>query len=364
MATELFQEMTINRLVLANRIVRSATWEGMCDDEGKPGEQLCDLYRDLITGGVGLLISGYTFVTQPGKQMPGQMGLCGEGCRDSYIALFDAVHEVGGKIAIQLVHAGGQASEKMAGRRPEAPSAVQSVQFASMPEEMTQDRISEIINAFADAADRAREWGADAIQLHGAHGYLINQFLSPATNKREDRYGGTIENRTRFGIEVLEAVRKRVGADFPVMIKLNICDELEGGLTETDGILAAQALADAGMDAIEVSSGTGASGDKSPVRTHISEPEDQAYNLEYARKVKEVVDCPVIVVGGFRSFDIATQAVAEHRLDGVAISRPLIREPGLVARWQTGDHAPSTCVSCNRCFRPGLKGKGIQCVVD
>ena len=231
-----------------------------------------------------------------------------------------------------------------------------------MPEEMSESRIAEIVNAFSDAADRVKKWGGDAVELHGAHGYLINQFLSPLTNRREDRYGGSIENRGRFLMEVYQAVRDRVGSDYPVMIKLNACDELDGGLEIDDAMIIAKTLSDAGIDAIEVSSGTGASGDKSPVQTAINKPEKEAYNLVYADQIKEVVNCPVIVVGGFRSYDVAEKAVSEHGMTCVSLSRPLIREPDLPARWKSGDTAAATCISCNQCFRPGLKGQGIYCV--
>ncbi len=363
MAT-LFERTTINGMTLRNRMVRSATWEGMCEESGRPTERLIDYYRTLAQGGVGLIISGYAFVRREGKQLPGKMGIHTDEFSDAYESLFKAVHDGGGKIAVQLVHAGGQTDSNNAGRRPLAPSAVKVDQFPEVPEELSRDEILDIISAFADGARRAKDWGADGVQLHGAHGYLISQFLSPLTNRRTDAYGGSIENRNRFLLEIYDRVREAVGADYPVLIKLNAADNLEGGLEVEDGLQAARALADAGIDAIEVSAGTPASGDVGPARQKINTPEKEAYNLALARRVKDSVPCPVMVVGGFRSYDVAERAVAEQGMDYIAMSRPLIRESDLPNRWIRGDRSRAKCISCNSCFKPGLKEGGIYCVVE
>lgn len=362
MAT-LFENSEINGMFLKNRLVRSATWEGMCAEDGRPTDKLTACYRQLARGGVGLIISSFAFVRPDGKQLPGKMGIQTDASAEAFQTLTAAVHDAGGQIAIQLVHAGGQASLAVAGRQPLAPSAVKVVQFAEEPAELTTDDIRAIVSAFADSARRAKAWGFDAIQLHGAHGYLINQFLSPLTNRRRDDYGGAIENRCRFMREVYQAVRNAVGVDFPVMIKLNAADNLAGGFEIGDAIAAARTLDAVGIDAIEVSAGTPASGDRSPARMKIDKPEKEAYHLDWAGRIKAAVGCPVMVVGGFRSYDVAEKAVAENGLDFVSLSRPLIREPALPARWQAGDRAPARCISCNGCFKPGLEEGGIYCVV-
>jgi 2,4-dienoyl-CoA reductase-like NADH-dependent reductase (Old Yellow Enzyme family) len=193
---------------------------------------------------------------------------------------------------------------------------------------------------------------------------LINQFLSPLTNRRKDEYGGEIESRCRFLMEVYLKVREKVGAGYPVLIKLNASDNLDGGLTIDGAVYAAKKLDAAGIDAIEVSAGTGASGDEGPVRKKIRKPEDEAYNVSLARRVKEEVDSPVMVVGGIRSYEVAEKTIAEDGMDYVAIARPLIREPGLANRWLRGDRGRATCTSCNKCFAPGLKEGGIYCVTE
>ena len=360
----IFDQTTINGMTISNRLVRSATWEGMCEADGRPTGRLADYYRELARGGVGLIISGYTFVRPDGKQLPGKMGIHTDDFADEMRALTRAVHEEGGKICIQLVHAGGQTDSATAGRRPLAPSAVEAEQFPEVPQEMSVNDIAEIVAAFGAAAGRARSFGFDAVQLHAAHGYLINQFLSPLINRRTDEYGGSIENRCRFLMEVYRAVRVAVGEDYPVMAKLNGSDFLEGGLSVEDAVYAARTLDAKDVNAIEVSGGTSASGDMSPARTKINKPEKEAYNLDLARRVREAVNCPVMVVGGLRSYEVAEDIVRNKGVEYISMARPFIREPGLPRRWEQGDTSPAKCISCNKCFQPGLEEGGIYCVVD
>ena len=361
---KLFEQSSINGMILQNRLVRSATWEGMCRADGRPTEKLANWYRDLARGGVGLIISGYTFVRPDGKQLPGKMGIHTDEFAPEMKALTRAVHDEGGKICIQLVHCGGQTDSATAGRQPLAPSSVKVEQFPEIPAELTKDEINDIVTAFKEGARRAGEWGFDAVQLHGAHGYLINQFLSPLTNRRTDEYGGAIENRCRFLLEVYRKVREAVGRDYPVLIKLNASDNLEGGLGHDDAVYAAIKLSEAGIDAIEVSAGTPASGEQSPARTGIDRPEREAYNLGPARRIRQAVSCPVMVVGGFRSCKVVEKALGEYGVDYISMARSFIREPDLARRWKQGNTSPAKCISCNGCFTPGLKEGGIYCVVE
>lgn len=351
-------------MTLNNRLVRSATWEGMCENDGRPTEKLANWYGDLAKGQCGLIITGYTFVRPEGKQLPGKMGIHTDDFAKEMRAMVAAVHNEGGKICVQLVHAGGQTDSATAGRQPLAPSAVECEQFPERPAEMTVDDIKEVVEAFGDAAKRAKEYGFDAVQIHGAHGYLVNQFLSPLTNRRTDEYGGSIENRSRFLMEVYGKIRSVVGNDYPVLIKLNGADNLVGGLTSDDAVFAAIAVDKAGIDAIEVSGGTSASGDETPIRAKIEKPEQEAYNLANAQKIQQAVNCPIMVVGGMRSYEVADKAVNQDGMDYISMARPFIREPDLAKRWASGDHTPAKCISCNGCFKPGLKEGGIYCVIE
>jgi 2,4-dienoyl-CoA reductase-like NADH-dependent reductase (Old Yellow Enzyme family) len=360
---EIFEETEIKGMTLANRLVRSATWEGMCGPDGRPTEKLIACYRELALGGVGLIISGNAAVRPDGKQYPGTMGIHSDDFAADMKNMAMAVHDEGGKLCVQLVHAGGQTTAKAAGRQPLAPSAVAVEQYPEVPAEMSTDDISEMVSAFGEGARRVRDSGCDAVQLHAAHGYLINQFLSPLTNRRTDGYGGSAEARCRFLMEVCGEVRRAVGGDFPVMVKLSGSDNVEGGITLEDALKAAKLLDEGGIDAIEVSGGTPASGERGPVRTKIKTAKEEAFNLPLARRIREAVSAPVISVGGFRSLDIVERAVRDN-VDYVALSRPLIREPALPLRWQKGDRSRATCISCNKCFKPGIKEGGIYCVVE
>lgn len=362
--TTLFEETAINGMTLRNRLIRSATWEGMCEQDGRPTEKLSNCYRDLAQGGIGLIISGYTFVRPNGKGLPGKMGIHTDDFARDYENLTSSVHRAGGKIAIQLVHAGGETNSTYAGRQPVAPSAVKVDQFPEMPEELSKDEIDDIVEAFGEGARRAKAWGFDGVQLHGAHGFLINQFLSPLTNRRGDEYGGSVENRSRFLLEVYQKAREAVGPDYPVFIKLNAADHLDGGLEIADALYAARTLERLGIDAIEVSAGTPASGEMGPAREKILKPEKEGYNVPLARRIKEAVNCPLMVVGGFRSYEITEKTHKEDGMNYIALARPLIREPELANRWLQGDRRPAKCISCNSCFMPGLEEGGIYCVIE
>lgn len=364
MAT-LFEKTTINGMTLKNRLVRSATWEGMCEPDGRPTRRLIEVYRDLAEGGTGLIISGYAYVRPEGKQLPGKMGIYTDDFAENFIELTRTVHDSGGKIVIQLVHAGGQADPKNALGQIVAPSAVKVAHYFVEPAELSSEEIQEIVDAFGESAARAKAYGFDGIQMHGAHGYLINQFMSPHTNLRTDEYGGSVENRGRFALEVYQKIRDTVGQDFPVMIKMNCADNMKGGLVIEDGVHIARELARAGIDAIEVSSGNMASEERQgPLRVKIDSPEKEAWNLELAREIKAAVACPVMVVGGFRSYDVCEKTIREAGMDYITMSRPIIREPALAKRWLEGNRSPAKCISCNACFKPGVEEGGIYCVAE
>jgi len=364
MEKSLYDKVNIGILELSNRFVRSATWEGMCDEYGRPTPRLAELYRELAAGGVGLIITGYTVVHPRGRQMTGAIGACSDSQIPVLSNLTSAVHGAGGKLMAQLFHAGAQTSIRTIGEPPVGPSEVESPFYSGVPRAMTIDEIDEVVVSFGQSARRAREAGFDGVQLHGAHGYLINQFLSPLTNMRTDRYGGSLANRSRFLEEVYQSVREQVGPDFPVVIKLTGSDNLKGGLQIDDAVLFVRTLEDLGIDAIEVSAGTSGSGEGVPVRKAISSEEKEGYNAEFARRISEEVSVPVMLVGGLRSFSIIKELLDDQVADLFSLSRPLIREPDLVNIWKKDPSHRSTCTSCNLCFRPGMREGGIYCVPE
>lgn len=362
--SSIFEPTTINGMSLQNRLVRSATWEGMADDAGKVPERLVTLYRDLARGGVGLIISSYVFVRRDGRQFATQLGAHADAMIPELAKLAEAVHAEGGKLVAQLVHCGGQSSRRaIDGAQPAAPSAVESPGYSELPRELTSREIEELVMAFAAAAGRVKAAGLDGVQLHGAHGYLISAFLSPARNQRTDGWGGSLEHRARFCLEVYREVRERVGEGFPVLIKLNGRDFLEGSTTEEDSTYLAAELASLGLDAVEVSGGTPGSGKLGASRVEIETEADEAYFLPQARAVRQAAPAlPLMLVGGLRSLERIEALLAEGAADYFSLARPLIREPDLPARWARGERGRAGCVSCLKCFRPTMKGQGVRCV--
>jgi len=359
----IFDATTINGMELANRLVRSATWEGLGSPDGSVNDRVIEVYRRLADGGVGLIITGYIAVRSDGRQFPTQLSADRDELVPGLAELAAAVHRRGGKVVAQIVHCGGQADRRTTGQDPVAPSAVDSPGYPEVPRELSVAEIEDIVACFAQASRRLKDAGFDGVQLHGAHGYLLAQFLSPTRNRREDSYGGSVENRSRFAREVYSAVRAEVGPDWPVMIKLNANDFLEGSTTEEDAAFLAAALAEAGIDAIEVSGGTAGSGKLGAARSKIETEDDEAYFLPQARAIRAAAPgVPIMLVGGVRSLDKMETILASGFADYFAMSRPLIREPDLPARWASGDRTRAACVSCSGCFVPAAKGEGIRCV--
>ncbi len=362
-ASPLFDTGTINGMTLANRFVRSATWEGMATEDGRVTPKLIDTMTALANGGAGLIISGHAYVTPVGQASPWQMGIYDDSLIDGLRSMTDAVHATGGLIIAQLAHAGHFALEKAVGTAPVVASNFEGL--AQTPRaELSEADIRDLENAYVAAAERARAAGFDGVQLHSAHGYLLSQFLSPWFNRRTDSYGGSLDNRVRIHVETIRAIRKAVGSDFPLLVKINCEDFSDGGLTVKESLEAAKQMVAAGLDAIELSGGLLTGGKLSPSRPNINKAEKEAYFKEAARAFKTSLGVPLILVGGIRSLDVAEGLFTSGTADYFSMSRPLIREPDLIRRWQSGDRTRARCLSDNLCFRPGMTGKGIYCVTE
>ena len=359
----LFEGSEINGMKLANRFVRSATWEGMASPEGGVTPKLIGTMTALARGGVGLIISGHTYIRQDGQASPLQLGVYKDELIPGLREMAAAIHEAGGKIVMQLAHAGHFAPEKLTGQTPVVASDYEGLSRTPR-KELTVQNIQALVAAFADAARRAKSAGFDGVQIHAGHGYLLSQFLSHIFNRRKDGYGGSIENRARIHVEVVHAIRKAVGKEFPVLIKMNCQDFAENGLSLEDSLIAGELLAHAGLDAIELSGGLLTSRKLSPSRPGIHSADKEAYFREELRAFKKQIAIPLILVGGNRSFEVSEQLVAEGAADYIAMCRPLIREPDLISRWKSGDRRRAACKSDNLCFGPGLEGKGVYCVTE
>ena len=359
--SKLFKETKLNGMQLSNRFVRSATWEGMAADDGAVTPKLIETMNALAKGGVGLIISSHTYVRPEGQAGRWQLGVYKDELIPGLREMAASVHERGGRIVMQLAHAGHFAAEKLTGQPPLVVSDFEGL-AKSPRKEITASDIREIVSAYADAAGRAKAAGFDGVQIHSAHGYLLSQFLSPGFNKRTDEYGGSVSNRARIHQEVYRAIREVVGNDYPILIKMNCSDFDENGLSLDDSVQVAGLLADAGLDAIEVSGGLLTGGALSPSRPGINSEEKEAYFKDELRTFRKAVSIPLILVGGIRSFEVAERLVDDGMADYISMCRPFIREPDLINRWKTGDHRKAECKSDNLCFKPGLEGKGISCV--
>jgi 2,4-dienoyl-CoA reductase-like NADH-dependent reductase (Old Yellow Enzyme family) len=390
MMTQVFSPGQIGRLTLPNRLIHSATYECLAAEDGSVTEALINRYKTLAQGGVGLIIPGYFYVDARGKAMPNQTGIAEDRHLPGLTELVGAVHRAGSLIAFQIAHGGRQAPRKLIGQAPLAPSRFgRDPVSLSKPAAATETDIEQIIRAFAAAARRTVQAGADALQLHCAHGYLLQEFLSPFFNRRRDRWGGSPENRFRLVREIILAIRAEIGADFPILVKMNAND-----FTPRPGIdplLAAQYarwLAELDIAALEISSGTYYTFHM--VRGEVP-LEDMArglprwmrlpakmvfkkqiipcrfkslYHLEAAATIKPALGrVPLILVGGVRTLAEMERVLADGQADFLSLSRPFIREPYLAKRLKSGETTGASCISCNKCFAAVFNGLPLRCYV-
>lgn len=352
----LFQPIRIGRVTVANRFVRSATHDFMATESGEATARQVELFGELAAGEIGLIITGHAYVSPAGKASPRQLAVDADRRIPGLRSIAEAVHRHPSRVFLQLAHAGRQTKEKISGSTPLAPSAVYEPVFKVMPRAMTEEDIQAVIRDFVAASRRAREAGFDGVQLHAAHGYLLSSFLSPYTNRREDDYGGSLENRARVVSLIIQGIKNKTGADFPVLIKLNSSDFIAGGLTVEECIQAAILFESVGLDGIEVSGGMSEAGLGS-MWPGIRPVEEEGYFGAAAASVKHSVRIPVIGLGGFRTFAAMENAVVAGKMDLVSMSRPFIRQPWLVAGFRRGEIQKSDCISCNKCLNP----RGIRC---
>jgi 2,4-dienoyl-CoA reductase-like NADH-dependent reductase (Old Yellow Enzyme family) len=362
----LFQPQRIGRIEIRNRLVRSATYYGLADESGRVGDASVALVKSLAGNAVGLIITGYAFVARSGQVFPDMNGIDSDEQIPGYQRMTRAVHDLEGKVVMQIAH-GGIASAaavlrgepRLAVSAGDGPSDTENV-----PREMTDEDIETIVEAFGRAARRVEAAGFDGVQIHGAHGYLVTQFLSPRSNRRRDRWGGSLENRMRFVVEVVRAIRRQVDQDFPVMIKLGCRDYLDDGegMKIEEGASVAAALEREGVCFIEVSHGLPGRSFRKMSHGKERAPIREAYLLPDARVVRGWTSLPLCVVGGMRSLSVMEAAIESGAVDCVSLCRPLIREPDLIERWRSGDTRPAECLSCGACMKTDEEGKGeIRC---
>ncbi len=337
----LFEEMTLGSLRAKNRFVRAATYEGLATADGHITSALVAICEELAAGGVGTIVMGYAHITAEEQPNPRMLGIYDDSFVTEYRDLTERVHVSGTKIISQIVYGGSASRLDPPSARIFGPSAVPHPKTGIVPIEASISDIEGLIDAFAAAAVRACAAGFDGVELHAAHGYLLSQFLSPLLNHRTDGYGGSIENRSRIIVEIVDEIRRRVGADFPLLVKMNSSDGVLGGLSESDSLAVAKCLTRHGVDAIEVSGEWRAC----KLREFGGEP----FFASYAKRLVSEVGVSVILTGGNRSFEVMDRLAVEDGIAGFGLCRPLICEPQLVNRWVDNTGATVRCTSCNKC---------------
>lgn len=378
----LFEPKKIGTLLVKNRLVRAPTVEKMATDDGRCTPKLMDLYTRLAEGGVGMIITGGAYTQGNGKGLPRKIGLHRDEVIEGYKKLTDRMHRYDVKVIAQVLHCGRQGAVAVVGETPIAPSAVPNV-LGVTPIAMDALQISEAIDNFIRAAERAKRAGFDGVQIHAAHGYLIHEFLSPRTNHRTDDWGGTFEKRMRFLIEIYQGIRKHLGNDYSVLLRMNSNDYLEDGLGVEDAARIAERMSSLGIDGIEISAGTWethfymsrgdipqnywlytrATGEeKERIKEKLTHTARQvrfkeAYLSEYAGKIKKRISCPLILVGGMRTVRMMEKILLEGSADFISMCRPLIREPEFPNLIRRNLVERSTCLNCNLC----LTDKPVAC---
>ena len=316
----LFDKTQIGTIEVKNHFIRSATFEGKATEEGFPTEGTKSIYEDLAKGGVGTIITSYTYISNYEQPEKHQLGIYNDQFIEPYRKIVDTAHQLGAKIVMQIVHGSSLAQAYPDKAKILGPSAIPHPTSGITPQEMTQDDIRSVISLFAEAAARVEAAGFDAVQIHSAHGYLLAQFMSPLFNHREDEYGGSVENRFRIVREIYEAIRAKAAPNYPIWIKLNSTDEMPGGLTLEDFLYMGTELAKAGIDAIEVT------GDQ--WRKH--KFAERLYYKDAAIRLAEIVDTPVILTGGVRNLADMEDVSNNSKVNLFGMSRPLLKDPNFI----------------------------------
>lgn len=378
----LFKETDMLGFRVSNRIMRSATHDGLADENGAPTDKLIEKYARLAKNEVGCIITGYAAVSRNGiSPYPRMMKIFDDEVIAKYKELTDAVHENGSSVVLQIAHCGRQTSSKAIGMQKVAPSPVMHMFYPDKAKELTEDEIYGIIDDFVSAAMRAEKAGFDAVQLHGGHGYLLHDFLSPYGNRRKDMWGGSIENRCRIVELIIRGIKKKTS--LPVWIKFSAEDNRRGGMNIGSSVEICKRLEAAGCDAIEVSCGTVEDGMNTMrsetlpmdavfkyrepcasfpkwlnavalpaanlVKPLIKQPNPlENFNVNNAEAIKKNVSVPVIVVGGIHKVSDMQNILDSGKADFVSMCRPFICEPNLVTKLKNGQ-SEAKCIMCNYC---------------
>lgn len=333
----LFDTTYINKLKLKNRFIRSATWENMASQDGHITPELLQLYKNLASGGVALIITGCTDIFEDEKPRRNMLSIYDDSFIKEYKKLTDMVHENHSGIVMQIAQRDGYAG-------PEG-----QVDTSEFSDKISKEHMEDIANAFANAAYRAKQCDFDGVEIHGADGCFLSKTVSTIYNTRTDDYGGSVENRAKFIFEVYNKIRSKVGKSFNVFIKINSSEVEEKKVAFDDWNYLCRLLDKAGINAIEISGN---------IKDFKDKGSSEALFKKYAQKVAEKVKCSVILVGLNRSVFNMNDILNNTPIEYFSMSRPFICEPDLINKWLSGSTTKSSCISCSRC----MTDKGIRCI--
>jgi 2,4-dienoyl-CoA reductase-like NADH-dependent reductase (Old Yellow Enzyme family)/thioredoxin reductase len=360
---KLFQPISIGTMRVKNRLALSPMMTNYAAEDGSVTERLKAYYQARARGGVGLIIVGATFVHPSGRGFSNQLGIHQDGLIDGLRGFVETVHKWGAKIAVQLHHAGRQTYEELTGMPLLAPSPIPCSLCRGLPVEMTKKDIKRIINAFGEAAHRAKEAGFDAVEIHGGHGYLVSQFFSRFSNNRTDEYGGSLENRARFPLEVLRGIRQKVGDQYPVTYRINSEEFVPGGVTIEESKTLALLLAGQGIDLLNVSGGVYASAYAFIQPAALP----RGFYVKNAHSIKQAVGSkvPVMVVGRIKDPVLAAETINSGKADMIAVGRALLADPDFPRKVEQGNTQEiRKCIACLRCGDRVFEDQPIWCLVN
>jgi 2,4-dienoyl-CoA reductase-like NADH-dependent reductase (Old Yellow Enzyme family) len=393
----LFEPAKLGSLVLKNRLIRSATFEGSCDKNGFPGKGYLDQYLKLAKNPPGAIITGFAYISKAGRAMhPGQAGMDEEDKIEIFSKITKAVHQNNTKFFLQLAHTGRQTTKKATNTNVQGASSRKSFYFRGTPRKLTTSQAEQVINQFSQSAYYAKEADFDGIQLHAAHGYLLHQFILPSINSRNDKYGIDSEKNigTAFLEEIIKKIRRTCGKNFSILVKISGSDDLRRPFNKKQFINLIHFLNNQEVDAIEISYGTMETalnifrGDlpvdlilktnpihkiKNPITRQLwkilalpflkrkHKPFTPHYNLYYARLAKKYTNIPIISVGGFRTGKEISAALETGQADFISLSRPFICEPDFVLKLHNNINYSSQCKNCNICAIMCDSGQSTRC---
>ncbi|MGI6034006.1 MAG: hypothetical protein ACOX69_11355 [Coriobacteriales bacterium] len=358
----LFSPIDIGKLHLDNRIVVSAMVTRYCEETGLPGEMWNCYYERKARGGWGLVFTENYGIVHEANCFKRQAGLWDDSMIEAHKNFVDRVHAAGGLIGCQIYHGGREVPSSISGVQPVGPSPIREPSCKDTPRELTVPEIERIVELFGDTARRAQQCGFDIIEFNGAHGYLLNEFYSPFANKRTDEYGGSLENRMRFPLEVIANTREKVGPDLPISFRLSTCDYVEGGITTEESPTIAHMLEEAGVDMINCSQGMYVSKDAIVPPASV---EPGAF-VENAAAVKKAVSIPVVATGRINDPVLAEEILASGKADLVTMARASLADPDLPLKAKAGrlDEIVKCTGCCELCTGPKVGGNPIGCVLN